>query len=83
VKKPKKAAWGHEKHHADVKATHALEDVAPGKRPSRESTRKSSNRSKPDAPFDITEETRKGSPEQRARRARAKGTSVRGSGRRS
>jgi hypothetical protein len=77
-RKPKKAAWSHEKHHADVKATYALEDTAPGKRPSRESTRSSSNRAKPDAGFDITEETRKGSPQMRATKARAKRTKVRG-----
>jgi hypothetical protein len=80
-KKPKKAAWKHEKHHAGVKATHALEDTAPGKRPSRESTRASSNRAKPDAPFNLTEETKKGAPRVRATKARAKRTKVRGGSR--
>jgi len=78
-KKPKKGGWSHEKHHADVKATHAFEATAPGKRPSRKSTRGSANRAKPDAALNINEENRKGAPEQRARRARVKGTTVRGS----
>jgi hypothetical protein len=77
-KKPKKAAWSREKHHADVKATRVLEDSAPGKRPSRRSTRASSNRAKPDAPFNVTEEVRKGAPTARAGQARAKKTKVRG-----
>jgi hypothetical protein len=79
TKKAKKPAWSREKHHAEVKATHALEDTAPGKRPSRESTRASSNRAKPDAGFELTEEARKGAPRVRAGAARAKATRVRGS----
>ena len=79
-KKPKKAAWSHDKQRAGSKATHALEDVAPGTRPSRESTRGSSNRAKPDAAFNLTEETKKGSPTNRARQSRAKGAKVRGNG---
>jgi hypothetical protein len=78
-KRPKKAAWSREKHHANVKATHVLEDATPGKRPSHKSTRASSNRAKPDAPFNVTEEVRKGAPTVRARKARAKRTKVRGS----
>jgi hypothetical protein len=78
MKKPKKGAWSHEKHHAEVKATHAYEPSAPGKRPSRESTRASANRSKPDAAFDVTQEVRKGAPEVRARKERARATRVRG-----
>ena len=77
-KKPRKASWSREKHHADVKATHALEDSAPGKRPSRESTRTSSNRAKPDAPMNVTEEIRKGAPRMKASRARARRAKVRG-----
>jgi hypothetical protein len=77
-KKPKKPAWSHEKHHAAVKATHALEDTPPGKRPSRESTRSSSNRAKADAPFNLTEEVRKDAPRMLAGKARAKRTRVRG-----
>lgn len=80
AKKPKKAAWSHDKAHAASKATHALEDTAPNKRPSRESTRGGANRAKPDAAFNLTEETRKGSPENRARKARAKLARVRGGG---
>ena len=80
IKKPKKGAWGRSKSHAAKKATHALEPTEPGKRPSRESTRSSANRAKPDAPFNITEETRKGAPSERARKARAKGARVRGKG---
>ncbi len=78
IKKPKKGAWSHEKHHAGVKATHAYEPSAPGARPSRESTRASANRSKPDAGFEVTEEVRKGAPQVRARKERAKATRVRG-----
>jgi hypothetical protein len=78
-KKPAKASWSRDKHHAAVKATHALEETnAAGGRPSRKSTRASSNRAKPDAPFDITEEVRKGSPTARAARARAGRAKVRG-----
>ena len=39
---------------AERKALYALEDVAPGKRPSRKSTRKASNRQKTDAKFRLT-----------------------------
>ena len=80
-RKPKKAAWSHDSGHAGGKATHALEKTAPGERPSRESTRKSSNRAKPDAAFNLTEETKKGSPTNLARKSRAKGAKVRGSSR--
>ena len=56
--------------HADKKATYALEPATSG-RPSRKSTRKSANRSKPDTAFNLTEQLKKGSPEARFRRARA------------
>ncbi len=79
-KKAKKAEWSRESKHAGSKATHALEETAAGRRPSRESTRGSANRVKSDAPLNVTEETRKGSPENRARRSRAKRARVRGSG---
>ena len=78
-KKPKKATWSHDKQHAGRKATHALEDVAPGTRPSRESTRGSANRAKADAADNITEQVRKGTPTNRARKSRAGGAKVRGS----
>lgn len=62
------------------KATYALEAPRKG-RPSRKSTRKAANRSKPDTGFNLTEAKRKGSPEARARRARAQGLRPRGGGR--
>jgi hypothetical protein len=80
-KKPKKAAWSHDKAHAASKATHALEATAPGKRPSRESTRGSANRAKADSAFNLTEEAKKGSPDNRARKSRARMAKVRGGAR--
>ena len=79
-RKPRKGAWSHDKAHAASKATHALEDTAMGKRPSRESTRGSSNRAKADSAMNVTEETRKGSPTNRARKSRATAVRVRGGG---
>ena len=79
-KRPKKAAWSHDKQHAASKATHALEDTEPGRRPSRESTRGSSNRAKADSAMNVTEEKRKGSPSNRARMSRARTVKVRGGG---
>jgi hypothetical protein len=78
-KKPKKATWSHDKHHAATKATHALEEVAPGTRPSRESTRGSANRNKSDAAANLTEQSKKGAPTNRARKSRVAGAKVRGS----
>jgi hypothetical protein len=78
-KKPKKAAWSHDKHHAATKATHAFEEGTPGKRPSRESTRGSANHSKADAAANLTEQARKSAPTNRARKSRAAGAKVRGS----
>ena len=77
-KKPKKAAWSLDKAHAAAKAAYALEDTAPGARPSRESTRGSSNRAKADSAFNITEQTKKGTPTNRARKSRAAVVRVRG-----
>jgi hypothetical protein len=77
-RKPKKADWSPESKHAGVKATRALEAAPRGKRPSRESTRSSANRAKPDAAMNLTEEKTRGSPENRAVRSRAKATKVRG-----
>lgn len=79
-KKPKKATWSHDKAHAASKATHALENTAPGTRPSRESTRGGANRAKGDAAFNLTEQTRKGAPTNRARNSRVNRTRVRGGG---
>jgi hypothetical protein len=59
------------KKHAERKATYALEETAGG-RPARKSTRKSANRSKPDAGLNGREEIKKGSPEQRYRKAQAR-----------
>ncbi len=75
IRKAKKDAWSRDKGHAAVKATHAME--AGG---ARESTRGSANRAKADAPFNVTEEVRKGAPQARARKMRAKTKRVRGSG---
>jgi hypothetical protein len=82
-RRAKSSEWSSASAHAGSKATRALEQFAPGTRPSRESTRSSANRAKADAALNITEETRKGSPENRARQLRAKGVRVRGSGGRS
>jgi hypothetical protein len=59
------------KKHAGRKATYALEDRTSG-RPSRKSTRKSANRSKPDASLNAREALQKGSPAARYRKARAR-----------
>lgn len=77
TKKPRKASWSHDKAHARSKATHALETVAGG-RPSRESTRGGANRTKADAAFNLTEESRQNAPPARARRAATKEKRVRG-----
>jgi hypothetical protein len=77
-RKPKKAAFSRDKAGARAKATRALETTRPGKRPSRKSTRSSANRAKPDVAFNLTEEIKKGSPQARARKARARRTTVRG-----
>ncbi len=66
--------------HAGKKATHAIEPTtAKGTRPSRKSTRKSANRAKPDATFNLQEEQRKGSPTARFRKSSARSSRVRGS----
>lgn len=59
------------KKHAQRKATYAIEEGG-GRRPSRKSTRKSANRSKPDAALIIREGLVKGSPQSRHRKAMAK-----------
>ena len=65
--------------HARKKATYALEIAEKGQRSTRKSTRKSANRSKPDATFNLLESFLKGSPESRFRKASAQGKRVRGS----
>jgi hypothetical protein len=77
-RKAKSSEWSRKSAHAAAKATRAFEEVAPGARPSRESTRGSANRAKADAALNVTEETRKGSPENRARRSGASKLRVRG-----
>ncbi len=64
---------------AGKKATYAYEPTQAGKRPSRKSSRKSANRSKPDAAFNIGEEIAKTRPTARFRKDRAKATKTRGS----
>ena len=59
-----------DKPHAAKKATYALE-LTSG-RPSRKSTRKSANRSKPDAAFNLREQLTRGSPEERFRKSRVR-----------
>jgi hypothetical protein len=63
---------------AGRKASYALEPKRAG-RPSRKSTRKSANRSKPDTNLTLREGRTKGSPEARARKANAKQVKARGS----
>jgi hypothetical protein len=65
VKKPKPAAKPHnlaESAKGDRKALYAFEDVAPGQRPSRKSSRKASNRQKTDAQFRMRRETSESKP---------------------
>ena len=64
--------------HAAKKAAYALELPANAKRPSRRSSRSSANRSKPDTAYNAAEEIRKGSPESRYRKARARASKARG-----
>jgi hypothetical protein len=61
-----------ESKHAGKKATYALEDSAT--KASRKSTRKASNRAKPDSAFNLTEQTKKDSPTARFRKSAAKAT---------
>jgi hypothetical protein len=79
-KKPKKRAWSRAKAHAASKATYAFEPTAPGKRPSRKSTRSGANRARPDSAFNLTEQLRKGAPANRARRSGTTAGKVRGRG---
>jgi hypothetical protein len=55
-------------HRVDPKASYALEENGGGGRPSRKSTRGSSNRAKPDSALRITARIRNASPEARATR---------------
>lgn len=60
-----KAGVHHENKHAGAKAAVALEDHAPGTRPSRKSTRGASNRLKPDHTINIPESIAVDSPQSR------------------
>jgi hypothetical protein len=69
----------HETEHAGKKASYALEVPSKDGRASRKSTRSSANRAKADSNLNLREERRKGSPENRARKAQARAGRVRGS----
>lgn len=62
-----KAGVHHENKHAGAKAPVALEDHAPGERPSRKSTRGASNHLKPDHAINISESIEVDSPQSRHR----------------
>lgn len=63
---------------AGKKATFAKETTAPGKRPSRKSTRSSANRAKPDTNLVLRSERAKRAPEDAARSTKARATRPRG-----
>lgn len=73
-----KLGAAHAKKHASNKASYALEVPSKKGRSSRKSTRASANRAKPDSNLVLREGRRKGSPENRARKARARTRRVRG-----
>ncbi len=73
-----KAARSRAKKHAEKKATYALEPTPAKGRPARKSTRSSANRAKADAGLTGREQLRKGTPEAKYAKSRAKGTRVRG-----
>lgn len=82
AKKPRADKLGapHENKKAGRKASYAAEAPPKTGRPSRKSTRKSANRSKPDSNLNLREERKKTAPDARFRKARAKATrSKRGS----
>ena len=62
----------HDKKHAGQKATHALEEVEDGKRPSRKSTRGGANHTKPDSGLGLRAAQAKAKPEAVAARARVR-----------
>ena len=66
--------------HVGKKATYAEEPKREHGPPSRKSSRKSANRSKPDSNLNLREEMQKGSPESTFRKTRAKRSRVRGGG---
>ncbi len=77
-KKTAKKAGASTNKKAGKKATFAKETTAPGKRPSRKSTRSSANRSKPDTNLTLRSERAKRAPENAAATAKARATRPRG-----
>ena len=73
-----KAARSRDKKHAAKKATYALEPTPAKGRPARKSTRSSANRAKADSGLNAREQLRKGSPEAKYAKTRARSTRVRG-----
>jgi hypothetical protein len=73
-----KAARSRDKKHAAKKATYALEPATEG-RPARKSTRSSANRAKADSNLNGREQLRKGTPEAKYAKTKARGARVRGS----
>jgi hypothetical protein len=72
------ASQEHAKTHAEKKASYARELPAEGSQPSRKSTRKSANRSKPDTNLILRESRKNRSPEARFRKSAAQSKRVRG-----
>lgn len=72
----------HANERAGAKASYAAEAPPKTGRPSRKSSRKGANRSKPDTNLNLREERQKSSPEARFRKDSARAVRVRGSARR-
>lgn len=68
----------HETRRAGKKASYAKEAQSTHGQPSRKSTRSSANRAKPDTNLNLREERRKSSPKNRFRKAKVRGSRVRG-----
>ncbi len=66
-KRVKRVLHAHTNERAAKKASYALETHAPGKRPSRKSTRGSANHAKSDSNFELRAERASRSPTRRAR----------------
>jgi hypothetical protein len=71
-KKAKPAPKPHNLKKGDRKALYAFEDVAPGARPSRKSSRKASNRQKTDAQFRMKRGASESAPGSRVTKAAAR-----------
>src|SRR5262245_14026320 len=72
------AARSRTRKHAERSATYALEVPREGQQPSRKSTRKSAHHAKSDTNLNLREDRRKGSPESRYRKSKARATRARG-----